>query len=332
LEEHAVKSLSAIWPIAALCLLAACAGPQRTMPADTIRSGTAGATAPATLDVTSSDVENGRKAKILYYHLMPLRAQHRGDVDGSDVRKKYPADLVRRKGPVMKTAASYNIYVNCKAGDESCWGDPEGFEKSLTGSSFAGLLTQYTHTAPDGYTFGGAFSLKYKTYTKLLYQNDLLAIVHAALMQNGKKAGYTSMYHVFLPKGTDTCFDRTRSCYSPDHRNTFNFCAYHESVSFKDVHDVVIVSIEPYQKISFCASRASSGAGALTNSTASTLGHEMFESITDPGPAFAWFNFTFFSEVADLCETFQWKIPLNGVTYSIQPMYSNAYHACADGP
>jgi len=328
-----VKSLSTSLPgLVALGLLAACAGPQRTMPPAVLQSGTAAASAPARLGVTTGDVESGRNAKILYYHLMPLRAQHRGRADGSGVRKKYPADLVRRKGAVMKSAAAYNIYVNCKAGDESCWGDPEGFQKNLTGSSFAGLLTQYTHTSPDGYTFGGSFSLKYKTYTKLLYQNDLLAIVHAALVKNGKKAGYTSMYHVFLPEGTDTCFDRSRSCYSPDHRNTFNFCAYHESVSFKDVRDVVIVSIEPYQKISFCASRASSGASALTNSTVSTLGHETFESITDPGPAFAWFNFTFFSEVADLCETFQWKILLNGVTYSIQPMYSNAYHACADGP
>jgi hypothetical protein len=283
------------------------------------------------LSVSAGDEASARDARVLSYHLMLLRTQRRGAVE-IDHRLKYPADLVRRDGPIMKTAASFNIYVNCDRGGEACWGDPEGFEKNLTGSRFAALLKQYTSSSPSGYTFGGAFGVKYHTYTELLYQNDLLAIVHAALVRNGGKAGYDTMYHVFLPKGTDTCFDRSRSCYSPDHPGTFNFCAYHESVAFHGVAQNVIVSIEPYQKISFCASRASSGASALTNSTASTLAHEMFESITDPGPAFAWFNFTFGSEIGDLCQTFQWKIPVNRVQYSLQPMYSNRYHACAAGP
>lgn len=291
----------------------------------------AGSPAETALRVTSDDVASAEKARILSYHLMLLRTEQRRAGE-SETRIKYPADLVRKNGPIMKTAASFNVYVNCKSGGESCWGDPEGFEKDLTGSRFAALLKQYTSSDPSAYTFGGAFTVKYRTYTKLLYQNDLLAIVHAALMRNGKQAGYSAMYHVFLPKGTDTCFDRSRSCYSPNHPRTFDFCAYHESVAFKDIPKNVIVSIEPFQKVGLCASRASSGASALTNSTASTLAHEMFESITDPGPAFAWFNFTFYDEVADLCQTFQWKIPVGGTVYSLQPMYSNAYHACAAGP
>jgi len=282
--------------------------------------------------VAPSDLESAATARILSYHLMPLRSRGPLTRVEGDRRIRYPADLVRRKGPIMTAAASFNIYVNCSTGGESCWGDPEGFEKNLTGSSFAALLKQYTQSPPSGYTFGGAFNVKYHTFTKLFYQNDLLAVLHAALVRNGKKAGYSNMYHIFLPKGTDTCFDRTRSCYSPNHPSTNKFCAYHESVKFHDVPDTVIASVEPYQKEGFCASRASSGASALTNSTASTLAHEMFESITDPGPAFAWFNFAFYSEVADLCETFQWKILVDGTTYSLQPMYSNKYHACAAGP
>jgi hypothetical protein len=313
--------------IAFSALAASCTGSH-----DTLVPPLSGSATPAasTLRVMADDLESARTARILSYHLMLLRNEQRS-VEGA-LKLKYPADLVRKKGPIMKAAASFNVYVNCKAGGESCWGDPERFENALTGSRFAALLKQYTHSAPSGYTFGGAFSVKYHTYTKLLYQNDLLAIVHAALAKNGKKAGYSAMYHVFLPKGTDTCFDRSRSCYSPDRPRTFNFCAYHESVAFKDVAENVIVSIEPFQDVGFCASRASSGASALTNSTASTLGHEMFESITDPGPAFAWFNFTFGAEVADLCQTYQWKISIGGTAYSLQPMYSNAYHACADGP
>lgn len=286
---------------------------------------------PAGLVVTERDEAVARGARILSHHFMKLRTRG-GDSERKQVRTKYPADLVRKKGPIMKAAAAFNIYVNCKSGGESCWGDPEGFQKALTGSTFAGLLQQYTKTPPSSYTFGGAFSVKYHTYTKLFYANDLLAVVHAAIEKNGGQAGYATIYHVFLPKGTDTCFDRSRACYSPDHPRTFDFCAYHESVAFKDVPDEVIVSVEPYQMVDGCASHASPGASALTNSTVSTLGHETFESITDPGPAFAWFNFTFFEEVADLCETFEWRIDLNGTEYSIQPMYSNKYHACADGP
>ncbi len=286
----------------------------------------------ASIEVAPRDVAMARDARILSYRLMRLRSTATDARDRDDTKLKYPADLVRKKGPVMKMAAAFNIYVNCPSGGESCWGDPEGFQRNLTGSNFAALLTQYTKSPPSDYTLGGTFSVKYHTYTKLFYQNDLLSVLHAALAKNGMKAGYGVMYHIFLPKGTDTCFDRTRACYSPDHPGTFNFCAYHESVSFKDVSQAVIASVEPYQKVDGCASRASQDASALTNSTASTLVHETFESITDPGPPFAWFNFTFFSEVADLCETFQWKIAIGSATYSVQPMYSNHYHACAAGP
>ena len=259
---------------------AACAGPDRAYvptppPLPAVQS--------ATLVVEPGDAQMARSARILSYHLMPLRYPGSMDRFGGDRKIIYPADLARHKGPIMKTAAAFNVYVNCAGGGESCWGDPEGFQKNLTGSGFAELLRQYTRSMPGAYTFGGAFSVKYHTYTRLLYQNDLLTVLHAALAKNGKKAGYSNMYHIFLAKGTDTCFDRTRSCYSPDHPATNAFCAYHESVAFKDVAKPVIVSIEPYQKVGFCASRASAGASALTNSTASTLAHETFEAITDPG-------------------------------------------------
>jgi hypothetical protein len=309
--------------------IAACAGRQQpVLPASPSLENPPG----SEVGITSDDVEQARNARILSYHLMFLRTRAHSNQIPAKTRIHYPADLVRKHGPIMKAAAALNIYVNCTTGGESCWGDPEGFQKRLTGSTFAALLKQYTSSSPKGYTFGGAFSVKYNTYTKIFYDNDLLTVLHAALIKNGKRAGYSTMYHIFLPKGTDTCFDLTRSCYSPDHNATNAFCAYHESVAFKDVPDTVIVSVEPYQKIGFCQSRASSGASSLTNSTASTLAHETFEAITDPGPAFAWFNFTFGSEIGDLCQTFQWKISVSGTVYSLQPMYSNHYHACADGP
>src|SRR5579864_5938069 len=75
------------------------------------------------------------------YHRMPLRT--RAPRLAPDTRILYPADLTDSGGPIMKNAGAYNLYVNCPAGNESCWGDPEGFQKRLAGSSFAKLLTQY---------------------------------------------------------------------------------------------------------------------------------------------------------------------------------------------
>jgi hypothetical protein len=316
-------------PLISLLLFTACVGPERLVPPLTSNPAQLSG---MQLNVSAADEDSARSARVLSYHFMLLRTQDPMSRIRDDRKLKYPSDLVRRKGPIMKTAAAFNIYVNCRGEGERCWGDPEGFQKNLTGSRFAALLKQYTSSSPGGYTLGGTFSVKYHTYTKLFYGNDLLTVLHAALVKNDKKAGYANTYHVFLPKGTDTCFDRSRACYSPDHPRTNNFCAYHESVRFKDVPEVVIVSVEPYQKVGFCASRASAGASALTNSTASTLAHETFEAITDPGPAFAWFNFNFNSEVADLCQTYQWKVSVGGTVYSIQPMYSNTYHACAARP
>lgn len=137
--------------------------------------------AEVALRVTSGDVASTQTARILSYHPMLLRTQQRR-AGAEEGRLKYPADLVRKNGPIMKTASSFNVYVNCKSGGESCWGDPEGFQKHLTGSRFAALLRQYTNSDPSAYTFGGSFAVRYRTYTKLFYQNDLLAVVHAALV------------------------------------------------------------------------------------------------------------------------------------------------------
>jgi hypothetical protein len=303
--------------LTAMLALAGCIGASQSLPPSNPSSG-----APATAHL-------GYTVSEFTYHVMPLRTQ--APHPGANTRILYPADLTDSGGPIMKTAAAYNLYVNCPAANESCWGDPEGFQKSLTGSSFAKLLTQYTRSPASSYTLAGSSAVTYKTFTGVYFDNDLFTILHSAIAGGKLPTGFSHLYHIFLPKGAWTCFDGTRSCYSPGRNGTFAFCAYHAYVRFSDI-GLVVYSVEPYQNVSGCASKASAGASALTNSTASTLGHETFESITDPGQKFAWFNFTFDEEVADLCETYEWNITVGGTKYSIQPMYSNKYHACADGP
>lgn len=262
------------------------------------------------------------------YHIMPLRTASRATrAEGGLI---YPDDLTNYGGPVMKSAAAHNIYVNCPAKNESCWGEPEAFQTHLKGSSFAALLEQYTGSGPGAYSFGDSTAVSFPVFKgTALYENDLFAIIHQVAAKL-KKTGYRHIYHVFLPQGTDTCFDFSKQCYSPDRKAKFWFCAYHGTVKFSDL-GLVVYSIEPYQDVSFCATKKSSGASEVTNSTISTLAHETFEAISDPGPKLAWYNYVG-GEVGDECEFFVSSVKIGGLVYNSQPMYSNKYHACAIGP
>lgn len=83
--------------------------------------------------------------------------------------------------------------------------------------------------------------------------------------------------------------------------------------------------------------------GALVDSTSSVLGHETFETITDPDGT-AWIavtsNAVFGEEIGDLCPGVSLTQPyfedpvsvINGKKYEVQPMYSNKYHACSFAP
>ena len=120
---------------------------------------------------------------------------------------------------------------------------------------------------------------------------------------------------MFLPKGVDTCFDLTNICYSPDNPPSFVFCAYHGSVTFSDIGHVLI-TVEPFQNVNGCSVATPSPNGALVDSTANVLSHELFESITDPDPPgtvtdivngkFGWIALNslieFGAEIGDICE------------------------------
>lgn len=264
------------------------------------------------------------------YRIMPLRKTSHAELAGGGGGLIYPDDLTNYGGPVMTSAAAHNIYVNCPARNQSCWGAPEPFQTGLKGSSFAALLKQYTGSGPNAYTFSDSTAVSFRVFKgTALYENDLFSIVHQVASKL-KKTGYADIYHVFLPKGTDTCFDFSKQCYSPGHNSTFDFCAYHGTVKFSDL-GLVVYSIEPYQDITFCATKKSAGASEVTNSTISTLAHETFEAISDPGPKLAWYN-SVGGEMADECEFFVSSVKIGGIVYNSQPMYSNKYHACATGP
>jgi len=135
-------------------------------------------------------------------------------------------------------------------------------------------------------------------------------------------SGYTAIYHVFLPQGTDMCIE-PGFCYSPDNFQTFGFCAFHSSVDF-DADTHVLFSVEPYQAVPGCEIPGQTPHGVI-DATASTLSHELIETITDPDGD-AWFGL--FGEVADLCFLFASDQRVNKHDYFLQSEYSNKARAC----
>jgi hypothetical protein len=251
----------------------------------------------------------------------------------------YPADLSSPfGGPVVMSALFHPVYVDCTS---SCWGAPAAFINDLGKSTFIHVADQYVGMTTDNrYTLGRAASVSYPILTALS-DNDVLQIVHSAASTLG--TGYGHVYHIFLPKGVDECFVGTTECYSPDNLSTFVFCAYHGSVTFSDIGHVLF-TVEPYQNVIGCSMLQPSPNGAVVDSTDSVLGHETFETITDPDPPTGWIavnsNGVFGEEIGDLCPGVDISAPyfedpvstLNGHHYEIQPMYSNTYHACSFAP
>ena len=121
--------------------------------------------------------------------------------------------------------------------------------------------------------------------------------------------------------------------YSPDNPATFAFCAFHASLNFSDVGQVLF-TVEPFQNVPGCAVGKPSPNAVLVDSTASVLSHELIETITDPDGDAWWITNDldlFFAEIGDVCQkaTFVYAVSnLSGRNYEIQPEYSNQAHAC----
>jgi hypothetical protein len=257
-------------------------------------------------------------------------------------RIRYPGDLSYQGGALVDHVQSHALYVNCKS---SCWGNPEGFLQDLGESNFIHITDQYVGRHDDNrYTVGGHASISFTLPKVPLTDNDMLAVVHAVASQT-HQTGYSHIYHVFLPPGTDECFDSTFTvCYSPDNPSTFFFCAYHGSADFKDIGHV-LYSVEPFQNVGGCNVAPGSPNGQLVDSTNNVLSHELFESITDPDGS-AWWNTAsnalYGNEIADECSFIIFPpgavyfdpsvFNIGGKRYAVQPEYNNFGHACTVQP
>ena len=321
------------------------------------------------VQVTSADRVVANEAAVVHRHAKPVRGlkglwtrakltspAHKNAIAGTAAARatlapadvRYPGDVRYLGGPVVDYAEQHAIYMlpNGKCPISSCWGDPEGFLRDLSRSEFIHVVDQYVGTrGHDRYPLGVRSSVSFAgprnftTPTLPFTDADMMAVVHAVASQTGQ-TGYGHIYHVFLPPGTDVCFDSTfSSCYSPDNEGPWLFCAYHSSVDFADIGHV-LYSVEPYQNVASCNVAPGTPNGQLQDSTNTVLSHEVFETITDPDGN-AWFNVTdvalLFDEIADECEFITFPSPsfwavnafrTGGKTYVAEPEYDNSQHAC----
>ena len=276
--------------------------------------------------------------------------------EGND-RLRFPGDLSDFfGGAVVPFAESHPIFLvpktNLACTVNACWGDPNRFLTDFADSGLAHVTDQYVGTrAGDRYTLGNEFALSYTPTPKTapLTDANIRAVVHAAALASGQ-TGYGHVFHVFLPPGQDECFNATFTvCYSPDVPSSFAFCAYHNSVTFKDIGHV-LYSVEPFQNVPGCQVRTGTPNGQLIDSTNTVLSHELIETITDPDGS-AWFNLTdnglAGEEIGDECDFFVLVQVAPGRfagfgdpttffvgkhVFATQPEYSNEDHACAIRP
>ncbi len=238
-----------------------------------------------------------------------------------------PWDLTNFGGPVITSATSRNVYVNCPTTPANCWGTvtltPATFLRDLNVSNLIAIANQYLSEDAAG-KFGVT---EMKTTAKFVNHTasmkDIFSIVFSA-SEAAHASGYHNIFHVFLPQGTDMCMDATH-CYSPDKPSTFIFCAFHGSVDFGAKH--VIFTVEPFQFVGGCVLPNQT---RVIDGTASTLSHEFIETITDPDGD-AWFSGLTSNEIGDLCFVFRNSQVVGTRAYTVQEEYSNTIHNCTSG-
>jgi hypothetical protein len=331
-------------------LLSVGAGAQTTLPVAVSQADTAAA---ASAQSTAKQIfAANTPAGIGYKERLALKGKPTIPYTNGN-NNRYPGDLTYQGGNYVQDAQFHAVYLlnSATVGDPgctpatlvACWSTPETFLSNLGKSDFVHITDQYVQTTASGrYTVGGKGEVYYPAGAPhILTDADIQAIVHLAVVAHGYQNGYNGVFHVFLPPGTDECFDSTFStCYSPDIPSSFAFCAYHSSAVFSDIGETMY-SVEPSQNVPGCSVPPGGPQGQLADSTNNVLSHETIELITDPDSN-AWWNASdnglFGQEIADECSFLVFTptgtyfnpsvFRMNGVKYAVQPEYSNIGHAC----
>ena len=275
----------------------------------------------------------------------------------SSVAINSPFDVSYHGGVIIGSTVQHNVFINYDNPTRAALNfQPARFEYDINNDGFITLLYQYltnpgnvdstpvTGNYPKGVSVNltDTYASPRPSSSNPYYgQLSILLAVHNAAVALGSNGGssYGHVYHVFLPKNVDTCFEAplgtpTTSCYSPDNSSTFAFCAYHGSFTYSGT--LYLYSVEPYQDVSGCRNnihnQALPNAADANNNPAdpgySTLSHELFETISDPRGNAWWNQFSGGDEIGDECAEFDNFVTVNGNPYVLQSEYSDVNHLC----
>jgi hypothetical protein len=254
-----------------------------------------------------------------------------------DLQNYFPNDMAYFGGPVLASVSQVNYYF--VADDGSLWGFPAKYESDLNKSPMVELLDRYTFQPQSNghWPVAKYYWRRNRPAPALLYDSDIAAEVQTLAAEDvaaGRQASasFSMIYHVFLPPGTDACFDDpANGCYNPDGSapGPFAFCGYHSYTTLPSGQSVVY-DVQPYAHVDGCTQSETS---TEAQDQANALGHEFAEEVSDPVPGAGWYQEwpTGNGEIGDECAFVPIKQTLApGHVYYTQDWYSTAHHACSN--
>jgi len=246
-------------------------------------------------------------------------------------------------------------------GDQKFKDTIQRFFQDIGGSDYFTLARQYTQPcnkftpcSPGPLSFGGSFD-DVAPYPRSPLQNqDIENSITRARDANSWDVGLNALYFVLLPAEVQVC-QPSGACTGS------TFCAYHGHSDDGNVIYAVMPAIAAMNVDTRGGCHFSYSTAAGINSFVQQIyiappqtpnqleadeeivvaSHELFEALTDPltgPPSGAWF--TGYNEIGDECNRMVGGIVsedggnvlLNGHSYLVQEVWSNAHNFCALGP
>jgi hypothetical protein len=248
-------------------------------------------------------------------HMMPLHGANKV-VEVVEVTPQV-SGMMYFGGPLLKNISVHPVFWNSSTQFQS---NLSAFYNGVTGSLWWNILAQYG-IGPGSGVPGVVDTKSTANVTDAAVQTELNRLFSAGSLPPPNANTY---YPVHFPPGmTITAPDGSKSC--------VQFCAYHGTYVRGGVN--VNYGVAPDQG-GGCAGGC--GANALrVNNLDAVASHELAGAATDPavglatvfGPPLGWYDPNL-GEIADICTGQGTTVGRDGVTYTIQLLWSSAANAC----